>query len=107
VPLPNDESTAIATATADLRHLQFAPDKYLRKREQLGLVLSAPQAALLIEKQQLLKDSQATTEKQTWYHANQKINQDIRNTLPDAAAQLESHRQKTLATLLETSLKTP
>jgi hypothetical protein len=131
VPLPNDESTAIATATADLRHLQFAPDKYLRKREQLGLVLSAQQAALLIEKQQLLKDSQATTEKQTWYHANQKINQDIRNTLPDAAAQLESQRQqleitqnertllqsrefpfllfpqKTLATLLETSLKTP
>jgi hypothetical protein len=51
VPLPNDESTAIATATADLRHLQFAPDKYLRKREQLGLVLSAPQAALLIENQ--------------------------------------------------------
>jgi hypothetical protein len=131
VPLPTDGSTAIATATADLRHLQFAPDKYLRRLEQLGIILNAQQVALLLEKQQLLKNSQATIEKQAWHHANQKINQDIRNTLPDAAAQLESHRQqleitqnertllqsrefpfllfpqKTLATLLETSLKTP
>ena len=131
VPLPTDGSTAIATATADLRHLQFAPDKYLRRLEQLGIILNAQQVALLLEKQQLLKKSQATIEKQAWHHANQKINQDIRNTLPDAAAQLESHRQqleitqnertllqsrefsfllfpqKTLATLLETGLKTP
>ena len=131
VPLPNDGSTAIAAATVDLRHLQFAPDKYLRRLEQLGIILDAQQAALLIEKQQLLKDSRAMTDKQAWHQAIEKINQDIRNTLPAAAAQLESHRQqleitqnertllqsrefpfllfplKTLATLLETGLKTP
>jgi hypothetical protein len=131
VPLPNDGSTAIAAATVDLRHLQFAPDKYLRRLEQLGIILDSQQAALLIEKQQLLKDSRAMTDKQAWHQAIEKINQDIRNTLPAAAAQLESHRQqleitqnerallqsrefpfllfplKTLAALLETGLKTP
>ena len=131
VSLPNDGSTAITDATVDLRHLQFAPEKYLRRLEQLGINLDSQQAALLIEKQQLLKDSRARTDKQAWHQAIEKINQDIRNTLPAAAAQLESHRQqlektqnertllqsrefpfllfplKTLATLLETGLKTP
>ncbi|MBT4693495.1 MAG: hypothetical protein HOB73_09140 [Planctomycetaceae bacterium] len=131
VPVPNDGSTAITAATVDLRNLQFAPDKYLRKLEQLGIMLDSQQAALLIEKQQLLKDSRAMTDKQAWHQAIQKINQGIRNTLPDAAAQLKSHRQqleitqnertllqsrefpfllfplKTLATLLETGLNTP
>jgi len=130
VPLPKDGSTAIAAATVDLRHLQFAPDKYLRKLEQLGIIFDSQQVALLIAKQQLLKESQAVTDKQAWHHAIQKINQEIRNTLPDAAAQLKSHRQqleitqnertllqsrefpfllfpqKTLAALLETGLKT-
>jgi hypothetical protein len=131
LPLPNDGSTAIAAATADLRHLQFAPDKYLRKLVHLGMNPDAQQSKLLADKQQLLQDSLATNDKQAWHLAIQKINQDIRNTLPDAAAQLESHRQqleitqnertllqfrefpfllfpqKTLATLLETGLKTP
>ncbi|MBT3889414.1 MAG: hypothetical protein HN617_01510 [Planctomycetaceae bacterium] len=130
VPLPTDGSPAIAAATADLRHLQFAPDKYLRRLEQLGIMLNSQQTALLIEKQQLLKDSRATSDKQAWHHTIQKINQDIRNTLPAAAAQLETHRQqlettqnertllqsrefpfilfplKNLASLLETSMKT-
>jgi len=115
----------------DLRHLQFAPDKYLRRLEQQGIILDSQQAALLIEKQQLLQDSRARTDKLAWHHAIQKINQDLRNTLSDTAAQLISHRQqlektqnertllqsrefpfllfplKTLVTLLETGLNTP
>ena len=131
VPLPIDGSTAIAAATVDMRHLQFAPDKYLRRLQQQGIILDSQQAALLIEKQQLLQDSRAKTDKLAWHHAIQKINQDIRNTLSDTAEQLSSHRQqlektqnerallqsrefpfvlfplKTLVTLLETGLKTP
>jgi len=131
VPLPNDGSAAIAAATADLRNLQFSPDKYLRKLEQLGITLDAQQAVLLTEKQRLLQDSLATTNKQEWHRAILTLNQGIRNTLPDAVTQLELHRQqleitqnertllqsrefpfllfpqKTLATLLETGLKTP
>ena len=129
--LPDDSSAAIAAATIDIRHLQFAPDKYLRKLERLGITLDSQQASLLIEKEQLLNDSRSITDKKIWHQSIQKINQDIRNTLPDAAIRLESQRQqleitqknrtllqsrefpfllfpqKTLAALLETGLKTP
>ena len=131
VSLPDDSSAAIAAATIDIRHLQFAPDKYLRKLERLGITLDSQQASLLIEKEQLLNDSRSITDKKIWHQSIQKINQDIRNTLPDAAIRLESQRQqleitqknrtllqsrefpfllfpqKTLAALLETGLKTP